>query len=95
MHQSENNAQEQADQKKLRSRMARISHKILVLSGKGGVGKSTVAVNLALSLMLEGKRVGLLDVDIHGPSVPTHAGLEGEPIHTAAATRCCPWSWAT
>ena len=60
--------------------MGRIAHKILVLSGKGGVGKSTVAVNLALSLMLEGKRVGLLDVDIHGPSVPKMLKLEGERI---------------
>ena len=50
------------------AQMANIKHKILVLSGKGGVGKSTVAVNLAISLAMEGRRVGLLDVDIHGPS---------------------------
>ena len=71
-----------ADRQKLHERMGRIAHKILVLSGKGGVGKSTVAVNLALSLMLEGKRVGLLDVDIHGPSVPKMLKLEGERILT-------------
>ncbi|MGD9637567.1 MAG: P-loop NTPase [Alphaproteobacteria bacterium] len=53
-----------------------IKHKIVVLSGKGGVGKSTVAVNLATSLMLKGQKVGILDVDIHGPSVPTMLGLE-------------------
>jgi Mrp family chromosome partitioning ATPase/predicted Fe-Mo cluster-binding NifX family protein len=58
--------------------MGRIAHKLLVLSGKGGVGKSTVAVNLAVSLMHAGKRVGLLDADIHGPSVPRMLGLEGE-----------------
>jgi Mrp family chromosome partitioning ATPase len=52
----------------------------VVLSGKGGVGKSTVAVNLAMALMLKGKRVGLLDVDIHGPSIPTMLGLEGKVI---------------
>jgi len=69
------------DRQKLQSRLCRIKHKIVVLSGKGGVGKSTVAVNLATALMLSGKRVGLLDVDIHGPSIPTMLGLEREKIH--------------
>jgi ATP-binding protein involved in chromosome partitioning len=64
------------DRRKLQSRLCRIRHKLVVLSGKGGVGKSTVAVNLATTLMLSGKRVGLLDVDIHGPSIPTMLGLE-------------------
>lgn len=68
------------ERRQLQSRLCRIRHKILVMSGKGGVGKSTVAVNLAAALMLAGKRVGLLDVDIHGPSVPTMLGLEDEVI---------------
>jgi Mrp family chromosome partitioning ATPase len=68
------------DRRKLQSRLCRIRRKIVVLSGKGGVGKSTVAVNLATALMLSGKRVGLLDVDIHGPSIPTMLGLEHETI---------------
>ena len=68
------------EQRELRDRLRRISHKVVVLSGKGGVGKSTVAVNLAVSLMLAGKRVGLLDVDIHGPSVPGMLGLEGATV---------------
>jgi ATP-binding protein involved in chromosome partitioning len=55
----------------LKNRLCRIAHKIIVLSGKGGVGKSTVALNLAVALSRAGKRVGLLDVDIHGPSIPT------------------------
>ncbi|MGA2479480.1 MAG: Mrp/NBP35 family ATP-binding protein [Spirochaetia bacterium] len=78
--------QQVIDQRKLNNRMGRIAHKILVLSGKGGVGKSTVAVNAALSLMLEGKRVGLLDVDMHGPSVPKMLGLEGQTIVTEGET---------
>ena len=61
-----------------------INHKIVVLSGKGGVGKSTVAINLATALMLEGLRVGLLDVDIHGPSIPTMLGLEHETLQGTA-----------
>jgi ATP-binding protein involved in chromosome partitioning len=70
------------DRQALQSRMCRIGHKIMVMSGKGGVGKSTVAVNLAMALMLAGKKVGLLDVDIHGPSVPTMLGLEGAGIES-------------
>jgi len=62
--------------RKLESRLCRIKHKIVVLSGKGGVGKSTVSMNLAVTLMQSGKRVGLLDIDIHGPSIPTMLGLE-------------------
>ncbi len=66
-----------AKRQQLTKRMLGIKHKIVVLSGKGGVGKSTIAVNLAISLSLAGKKVGLLDVDIHGPSIPTMLNLEG------------------
>ncbi|MCJ8502018.1 Mrp/NBP35 family ATP-binding protein [Desulfatitalea alkaliphila] len=66
------------ERRQLQSRLCRIRHKVVVLSGKGGVGKSTVAVNLAMALKMAGKRVGLLDVDIHGPSIPTMMGLEGK-----------------
>ena len=66
----------------LTKRMLGIKHKIVVLSGKGGVGKSTIAVNLAISLSIAGKKVGLLDVDIHGPSIPTMLNLEGARADT-------------
>ncbi|MFH1476522.1 MAG: iron-sulfur cluster carrier protein MrpORP [Verrucomicrobiota bacterium] len=68
------------EQQQLDDRMRLIRHKIMVLSGKGGVGKSTVAVNLAVSLALAGKRVGLLDVDIHGPSIPKMLRLDDAKV---------------
>jgi len=68
-----------------------VKHVILVLSGKGGVGKSTVSVNLAYALAAHGKKVGLLDLDMHGPNVPKMLGIEDhklammdnkiEPVH--------------
>ncbi|MFP4383380.1 MAG: P-loop NTPase [Spirochaetia bacterium] len=60
--------------------MNEIKHTVVVLSGKGGVGKSTVAVNLAVSLAEQGYRTGLLDVDIHGPTVPYMLGLENRVL---------------
>jgi Mrp family chromosome partitioning ATPase len=76
--------QDFADRQALESRLCRIGRKIVVLSGKGGVGKSTMAVNVAVALHMAGKRVGLLDVDIHGPSIPTMLGLEGAVMQSTA-----------
>jgi len=70
--------QQALEQQALQERMSSITHKILILSGKGGVGKSTVAANLAVTLARDGKRVGLLDVDIHGPSIPKLMGIMGQ-----------------
>jgi ATP-binding protein involved in chromosome partitioning len=56
-----------------------VANVIIVMSGKGGVGKSTVATNLALALRRSGARVGLLDADIYGPSIPTMMGTHGRP----------------
>ncbi|MDD4254551.1 MAG: Mrp/NBP35 family ATP-binding protein [Methanofollis sp.] len=58
-----------------------VKHVILVLSGKGGVGKTTVSVNLASALANHGKTVGLLDLDIHGPNVPKMVGAEGQHLN--------------
>jgi ATP-binding protein involved in chromosome partitioning len=73
------------DELKLVGNLKKIKHKLFVLSGKGGVGKSTVSANLALSLSEKGYFVGLLDSDLHGPSIPKMLGVEDskpEPTDT-------------
>ncbi len=61
---------------KIKEKLGQIDNKIMVMSGKGGVGKSTVSINLAIGLSLENFYVGLLDVDLHGPNVPKMLGVE-------------------
>ena len=68
----------------------RIKFNLMVFSGKGGVGKSTIAVNLAYGLALQGKKVGLLDADLHGPSVARLTGSEGAKITADAEGRYVP-----
>ncbi|KAI1317582.1 Nucleotide-binding protein 2 [Mortierella claussenii] len=63
----------------------KVKHIILVMSGKGGVGKSSVATQLALSLIARGKTVGVLDIDLCGPSIPRMLGLDGKGIHQSSA----------
>jgi Mrp family chromosome partitioning ATPase/predicted Fe-Mo cluster-binding NifX family protein len=75
---TEENARKQNEDGALGRRMAGIRHKILVLSGKGGVGKSSIAAVLAIALARDGKKVGVLDIDIHGPSIPRLLDVEGE-----------------
>jgi Mrp family chromosome partitioning ATPase/predicted Fe-Mo cluster-binding NifX family protein len=69
------------EDQKLTKTLSRIKHKIVVLSGKGGVGKSTVATNIAVGLALAGKQVGLLDVDVHGPSIPRLLSMQDKQPH--------------
>lgn len=66
------------DESKIDKSLSKIKHKLIVLSGKGGVGKSTISVNLALTLSEKGYKVGLLDADLHGPSIPKMLGIEHE-----------------
>jgi Mrp family chromosome partitioning ATPase/predicted Fe-Mo cluster-binding NifX family protein len=87
-----NVAQEQQqteEEKALCRTLAQIRHKILVMSGKGGVGKSSVAVALALGLARAGHKVGMMDVDIHGPNVLRMLGLK-EPFDLASAQFLMP-----
>lgn len=80
------------DPNKLARRLSRVKHIVLVLSGKGGVGKSSISVQLALSLLAASSsssnghddkptRIGLLDVDLTGPSIPRMLGLDGAAVH--------------
>lgn len=65
-------------EQKITKNLGKIKHKIFVLSGKGGVGKSTVSANVALKLAEEGHSVGLMDCDMHGPSIPKILGIENK-----------------
>jgi len=65
---------------RIEDNLERIKNKLIVISGKGGVGKSTVAVNIAYGLSQQGFKVGILDVDIHGPSIAKMLGIEGEKL---------------
>ena len=67
-------------EKKIKERMDKIKYKIIIMSNKGGVGKSMVVVNLAYSLLFQGQRVGLLDVDIHGPSLAKMVGVRNQQV---------------
>src|SRR5436309_11655387 len=66
--------------KQVQARMAGIKHKLVVMSGKGGVGKSMTTVNLALAFARQGYKVGLLDVDLNGPCVPRMLGMTGQSL---------------
>jgi ATP-binding protein involved in chromosome partitioning len=73
------------EDEKIAGRLARIKNRILVFSGKGGVGKSTVSANLAWALAQRGLRVGALDVDIHGPNLAKMLGAERRPLENSEA----------
>jgi len=76
----EKTTQEIQQEKRLNDNMNRIKHKLIVISGKGGVGKTTVAVNLAYGLAMNKHKVGILDVDIHGPNIAKMLGVEGSKL---------------
>ncbi len=76
----------------VKENLAKVKHKLVVMSGKGGVGKSTVAVNLAFDLARRGLKVGLLDADMHGPSVPKLLGLPNLPLSLSENGKIVPVS---
>lgn len=77
---------------RLQEQLRQIKHKLLVMSGKGGVGKTSVAVYLALGLAQRGYQVGLLDVDLHGPDVPRMLGISGQ-LGLDAEQRLIPYAY--
>ena len=84
VYDSMDSARQQADPKAaldaaVKMSLGQIKRKLLVMSGKGGVGKSSTAVNLSMALARLGAKVGLVDVDLHGPDVPRMLGLSGMP----------------
>lgn len=68
-------------EERLKQKMTRIKHSFIVMSGKGGVGKTSVAVNLSYALSQGGKEVGILDVDIHGPNIAMMLGVQKESLY--------------
>lgn len=79
-HSAKEDAEAVRESSMLEESLRGIDHKIMIMSGKGGVGKSSLAANIAVGLSLKGKQVGLMDIDIHGPSIPKIVGLEGAPV---------------
>jgi len=76
--QAKNRSKPQDEQEiSVQQSLSRIKHKIIVMSGKGGVGKTSTSVNLSVALAQGGHKVGLMDVDLHGPDVPRMLGLDG------------------
>jgi len=76
-HQQDQQKSREIQEQALKDTLGKIKHKFLVMSGKGGVGKTSVSVNIAIALANKGYKVGLMDVDLHGPDVPRMLGLEG------------------
>ncbi len=74
----------------IRKNLSRVNNIVMVISGKGGVGKSTVASSLALVLAGKGQKIGLLDIDIHGPNLPKILGVEKERMQSPAENRIEP-----
>src|SRR4030042_964826 len=76
----ENKKESHAHEERLESNLSHIKRRVLVMSGKGGVGKSTVSANLAVALSMDGFNIGLLDADIHGPNLPKMLGIESKHV---------------
>ncbi len=79
----EKQAQKSATEEQITQRLSRVKHCIAIVSGKGGVGKSTITASLALNLSMMGNKVGVLDADVSGPNMPHLLGLEGRKLEAS------------
>ncbi len=77
-------------EQRIKDSMKKIRHKVAILSGKGGVGKSTVTANLAVVFARKGYRAGILDADIHGPTIPKLFGLRGQKLGVTDENKISP-----
>jgi len=84
------NEKHKLQDEEIRETLHHIEHKILVMSGKGGVGKSSVAAYMAVLLAGRGFKVGLMDVDLHGPSIPRLLGLKGDMLPSSHSGKAIP-----
>jgi len=90
-------SQDQAKQQQaaeVKNALSKIKHKLIVMSGKGGVGKSSVSVNLSMALAKKGFKVGIMDVDLHGPDVPRMLGLKGEIAASKDSPKLTPMRYS-
>ncbi len=77
-------------EKLIKEKMGKVKYKIIVLSGKGGVGKSFVTASLAFALAARNRRVGILDADVHGPSIPRMVGVTGKRLYASPTGSIIP-----
>jgi Mrp family chromosome partitioning ATPase len=78
----------------LKNALSKIKYKLIVMSGKGGVGKSSVSVNLSIALAKKGFKVGIMDVDLHGPDVPRMLGLKGQVAASQGSAKLEPMTYS-
>jgi ATP-binding protein involved in chromosome partitioning len=83
----------EAQDAEIREKLKEFKNKLLIMSGKGGVGKSTIAAYLSVGLARKGFQVGLMDVDLHGPSIPRLLGLKGEIVSSPGLRKGIPLSY--
>jgi len=84
----------QEREQNLKKALSKIKHKFLIMSGKGGVGKTSVAVNLGIALGHKGYKVGIMDVDLHGPDVPRMMGLQGMATACEGGNKLAPMRYS-